>query len=581
MRRRASGLALALAGLVAAGCASADTRTEAASGGGIFDYPSGPLDVREAGVQRFDGYSVHDISYASPVRGRVTAYLVLPDGPGPFPAVIWEPGLNGGRNDQLADATALASKGAASLLIDPPHVRAGGPTLITCTQRDRRPFIQYVVEVRRGIDVLSSRPEIDRNRIGDVGFSFGSTIAGVLSGVDRRLHAVVIESGRAYHTGYLRTACSTTPKRKLRVYLRQLAFTNPIRYVPHAAPTPLLIQNGRRDPFTPRREALALQRAASQPKTVRWYLGGHELTASAYADRDRFLERALDFGGVARASAAGRLELSYTVKGPRDRWPHLWLSAPDGSRERKLENRPGDKQKADWTADGKRVAFRWVRSGGRSDLVVMNADGSGWVNLTRRTGLHGLSPSWSPDGSHLVVAGTRADGDGVALYVMRPDGTDVRKITSGFGESQYPAWSPDGRSIAFTRVSRDGGFDIYSVRPDGSHLMRLTSAEGYDEWPMWSPDSRRIAFGRENGSGAGIWIMNRDGSGKRFVTGRWAAGVPGSWAPSSLLTFQCRRPQTPRVISVCARNPDGGPIRVLLKGIDAGFPSWRRSPGRS
>lgn len=580
MKRRASGLALAFAGLVAAGCASAHTRPEGATSGGIFDYPAGPLDVREAGVQRFDGYSVHDLSYASPVRGRVTAYLVLPEGPGPFPAVIWEPGLNGGRSDQLADATALASKGAASLLIDPPHVRPRGPTLITCTQRDRGPFIQYVVEVRRGIDVLSSRPEIDDNRIGDVGFSFGSTIAGVLSGVDRRLHAVVIESGRAYHTGYLRTACSTTPKRKLRAYLRQLAFTNPIRYVPHAAPTALLIQNGTRDPFTPRREALALQQAASQPKTVRWYPGSHELTPAAYADRDQFLEQELGFGGVARASASP-LELSYTVKRPRERWPHLWLSAPDGSRARKLENRPGDKQKADWTTDGKRVAFRWVRSGERSDLVVMNADGSGWVNLTRRTGLHGLSPSWSPDGRWLVVAATPAEGRGVALYVMRPDGTDVTKITRGFAESQYPSWSPDGRSIAFTRVTPGGGFDIYSVTPDGSHLRRLTNAEGYDEWPMWSPDSRRIAFGRENGTSPGIWVMNRDGSNKRLVTGRWAAGVPGSWAPSSLITFQCRRPQAPRVISICATSPDSGAIRVLLKGIDAGFPSWRKAPGSS
>jgi dienelactone hydrolase len=337
-------IAAVVAALVVGGCASAHPRVVRASAGGIFDYPPGPLDVRENGVQRFDGYAVHDLSYASPVRGRVTAYLVLPAGPGPFPAILWQPGLNGGRDDQLADAVALAAKGAASLLIDPPHVRTGGPSLITCTTADRRTFAQYVVEVRRGIDLLSSRPEIDGRRLGDVGFSLGSTIAGVLSGVDRRLRAVVVESGRAYHTGYLRGACAGTSRRRLRAYLRGMGFTNPIRYVAHAAPTALLLQNGTRDPFTPRREALALQRAASQPKTVRWYPGGHELTPEAFADRDRFLERELGLGGEDAQAASARLELSYTAKAPSERWPHLWLSAADGSRARKLESRAGDKQ---------------------------------------------------------------------------------------------------------------------------------------------------------------------------------------------------------------------------------------------
>jgi dienelactone hydrolase len=290
--------------LVTVGCGASSARSAAKGDAGrsdgirIFDYPPGPLDVRESGVQRFDGYSVHDISYASPVRGRVTAYLVLPDGAGPFPAILWQPGLNGGRGDQLADATALAAKGAASLLIDPPHVRPGGPTLISCTKKDRGPFVQYVVELRRGIDVLGSRSEIDGSRLGDVGFSFGSTMAGVLSGVDHRLKALVIESGRAYHTGFLRSSCTSTPKKKLRTYIRQMSFTNPIQYVRKAAPSTLLIQNGTRDPFTPRAEALALQRAASEPKTVRWYPGGHELTSEAYVERDQFLKRELKFGAA-------------------------------------------------------------------------------------------------------------------------------------------------------------------------------------------------------------------------------------------------------------------------------------------
>lgn len=294
--------AICFASLLPVGCGAAGAQSTGSpnfqSLVGVFSYSSTrPLDVREVGVEKSVGLTVHDISYASPVRGRVTTYLVIPGGPGPFPAVLWQPGVNGGRSDQLDEARALARKGAASLLVDPPHVRPGGPTLISCRRRDRTPFIQYVVELRRGIDLLASRPEIDSSRLGDVGFSYGSSIAGVLAGVEHRLKAVVIESGRAYNTGFLRDSCkSELSKKKLAAYVRNMSFSDPVRYVGHAAPSSLLIQNGGSDPFTPRKEATKLQRAASLPKTIRWYRGSHELTPQAYSDRDRFLETQLAFG---------------------------------------------------------------------------------------------------------------------------------------------------------------------------------------------------------------------------------------------------------------------------------------------
>ena len=88
-----------------------------------------PLDVREAGVTTEEGIAVHDLSYASPVRGRVPAYLVLPAGEGPFPVVLYAPGSNGTRDDFLGDARLLAKRGLAGLLFTPPHNRPGGPLL--------------------------------------------------------------------------------------------------------------------------------------------------------------------------------------------------------------------------------------------------------------------------------------------------------------------------------------------------------------------------------------------------------------------------------------------------------------------
>src|SRR5205085_9612410 len=104
-------------------------------------------------------------------------------------------------------------------------------------------------------------------------------ITSVLAGVDRRLKAIVVDSGRAYNSRFFRSQCtrSLRKKKKLLAYTKSMSFSDAVYYVSHAAPTPLLIQNGRRDPFTPPREAALLQQAASEPKTVKTYDAGHEL----------------------------------------------------------------------------------------------------------------------------------------------------------------------------------------------------------------------------------------------------------------------------------------------------------------
>jgi dienelactone hydrolase len=257
---------------------------------------SKPLDAKQAGSSSEDGVEVRDISYASVKSGRVTAYLVLPVGKGPFPAVVFLPGLSGGRSVQLSEAKDLAGHGAASLLIDSPDVRPGGPQLISCTKRDRAPYIQYVIEVRRGLDLLAVTREVDAARLGVVGFSFGSAIAATLAGVEKRLKAVVVDSGRAYNSRFFRSQCAYRLKKKrLAAYAQNLKFTDGVNYVPYASPAALLFQNGSRDPFTPRAEALALQKAGSSPKTVKWYSASHDLNDAAFADRTAWLATQLGF----------------------------------------------------------------------------------------------------------------------------------------------------------------------------------------------------------------------------------------------------------------------------------------------
>ncbi len=265
--------------------------------------------------------------------------------------------------------------------------------------------------------------------------------------------------------------------------------------------------------------------------------------------------------------------LGYTAGGGRAGF-HLHVADPDGGNARQIDHLIGDKHQPNWSPDGKRIAFRWVpHDEDHTPLGLINADGSNFVNLTKRNGLYGWSPSWSPDGRRLVTAATKRGGVPNSLYIMNADGSGTRRITPSGREAQYATWSPNGTRIAFTYVV-DGGFDLFTIRPDGTELRRLTNdgGGGQNNWAMWSPDSRRIAWGR----GDAIWVMNVDGSGKRLVTR--AGGVPGAWAPGPFITFGCSLGSGK--IGLCVVRSDGTGLTHLLRGREANFPGWRPRPRR-
>jgi Tol biopolymer transport system component len=200
---------------------------------------------------------------------------------------------------------------------------------------------------------------------------------------------------------------------------------------------------------------------------------------------------------------------------------------PDGSDQRRLANGgvPGCGHEAGpaWSPDGRRIAI--VSDGqfttptkppygfGETDIYVMNADGSGQRRLTRTAGSE-HSPAWSPDGRTIAFSGRGG------IYVMNADGSGRQNLAPG----GLPAWSPDGRKIAF--VSSDG---IYVMNADGSGQRLLTRAAVSYPALAWSPDGRRIAFV----SNRQVWVMNADGSGQRSLTRtNGARNVAPAWSPN-------------------------------------------------
>ena len=133
----------------------------------------------------------------------------------------------------------------------------------------------------------------------------------------------------------------------------------------------------------------------------------------------------------------------------------------------------------------------------------MNADGSGQHRVPHTDG--GEYPCWSPDGNRIAF-NSNLSGDHL-MYIVDVDGSRVVDLSS-VGEGWQVDWSPDGRSILFTshRDHPDNYTDIYVMRPDGSGVRRLTHNRAFTS--AWSPDGSHIVF-----SAPGLFVMGADGSG--------------------------------------------------------------------
>ena len=166
----------------------------------LFEYDrQAPLRVREISNVAVAGVRIHDIEYASPKGGTVPAFLVVPDGLGPFAAVILQHGAPSRRGSLLEYAINLAKTGVVALLIDAPFARfpsgpeGTGPA--TFTEQDRSQQIQLIVDLRRGVDLITSRPEVDADRVAFIGISYGASMGGLLAGVEDRIKAYVLTMG--------------------------------------------------------------------------------------------------------------------------------------------------------------------------------------------------------------------------------------------------------------------------------------------------------------------------------------------------------------------------------------------------
>ena len=222
----------------------------------------------------------------------------------------------------------------------------------------------------------------------------------------------------------------------------------------------------------------------------------------------------------------------------------------DGTGLRPVTSNPGFNIDPVWSPDGRRIAFsRGEMNTGPGDIYIINVDGTGETRLTTEAG-HERGPSWSPDGQFIVYTGVEGTEQ---LKLVRATGGAPRVLAQGGTVNQTPAFSHDGRRIAFSSNragkgesahGRDvraapggallppasGAHDIYVVGVNGDGLSRVTSDASGSYAPTWSPDDRHLLFTSDRDGRQELYVMAADGSGQSRLTNHPEDGAGGaSW----------------------------------------------------
>jgi dienelactone hydrolase len=268
------------------------------SGSDIYAYEDEPIARQDAGLANSDyPIKIQDISFDGGAE-RVPAFLLLPPGEGPYPAVIYLHGQGGARLEMLYTASWLAGRRAVALTVESPYSPSRSIELgpgVEGLRKERNRTVQSVVELRRAVDLLQSLPQVDDDRIGFVGYSAGARTGAILAGVEPRIRAFVFMSGGEDSVDEFMSLVPPEQQKEIRPLLED---TDGLKYIAQASPSKLFFQAGRKDSVVPNDALKRLTKAGSEPKKVSWYDAGHDLAVpKAQRDQLSWLAEVLEIEG--------------------------------------------------------------------------------------------------------------------------------------------------------------------------------------------------------------------------------------------------------------------------------------------
>ncbi len=275
---------------------------------------------------------------------------------------------------------------------------------------------------------------------------------------------------------------------------------------------------------------------------------------------------------------------------------HIYVMNVDGSAQTRLTDGQWQDTEANWSAGGTRIVFVSNRDDPHpltcgqagqpncvTNLYMMNADGSGVTRLTSNPAnvpAANISPSWSPDDTHIAFASTRDDPHPATcgqagqpscvrhLYTIRYDGTGLARLTNNTAMDGHPAWSPDGTKLVF-ETNLDGHFQLYLINADGTNQTRFTNDTADDKHPVWIPGctDRIVYASNQGGADYQIYSINPDGTNVIRLTST-AAGVSNDYPAWSGLPTPIRVPGPCCVPGVAFSSLRDGNSEIYLMRAD-------------
>jgi eukaryotic-like serine/threonine-protein kinase len=347
-------------------------------------------------------------------------------------------------------------------------------------------------------------------------FSFGAVLYRMLTGRDLFDRGSAVETMNAILTADAAELCETGPA------------------LPHAIETVILhcLEKAPQDRFQSAQDLGFALEACAAP------LGPLPLVSAATSPFGRHM---LWAAALLLASVLSVL-VAYVL------FAHRTYPSVDGRIFAQITNDPGAELFPSLSADGRSVVFA-SKATGNWDIYLQQIGSADAVNLTKDSVADETQPAFSPDGRYVAF---RSERDGGGVFVMRSDGTGVRRLTnSGYnpawspdgGQIVYaeesitrpedrsgrlsrlwsvevasghtrlvskedgvqPHWSPNGQFIAYWAIDLDGDRDLWTIRASGGPPARITRDHFVDWNPVWSPDGSWIYFCSDRGGSMGVW----------------------------------------------------------------------------